>query len=207
MGKGCGWPQFTSAATRFCPGPRLGLCSMPMRATLFTLLCVVCAVASATTIYKWVDESGITHYSDQPHPNATKVDLSQPQTYTAPRAAAQSESQAEPPPADQPPPYVGCAITQPAAGQIYVNLFSVTVQLQIQPQQRDGDRVVISLDGQEVGGLASVGSQFTITPVERGAHSVQAAIQDQNGQTVCRSSSVSFFVRQPSVQSPTRPAR
>ena len=176
-----------------------------MRGRLFTLLCVACAVASATTVYKWVDENGITHYSDQPHPNATKVDLAQPQTYTAPPAAAQSDSQTEPAPPGETPAYVTCAITQPAPNQVYVNLFSVTVQLQISPQQRNGDRVVVSLDGQEVGGLPSVGSQFTITPVERGSHSVQAAIQDENGQTVCRSSSVMFFVRQPSVLAPGRP--
>ncbi len=178
-----------------------------MRGTLFTLLCIACAVASATTVYKWVDETGITHYSDQPHPNATKVDLSKPQTYTAPAAAAQNESQTEPAPASTEPAYGSCAITQPVPDQVYVNVYSLTVQLQISPQQRYGDRVVLTLDGREVGGLPSMGSQFTITPVERGTHAVQAAIQDGAGQTVCRSSLVSFFVRQPSVQSPTRPAR
>ena len=55
-----------------------------MRAILFTLMSVVSAVALCATVYKWVDENGVTHYSDQPHENAEKVQIAQPQTYSAP---------------------------------------------------------------------------------------------------------------------------
>jgi len=52
-----------------------------MRVIMFTLMSVVSAVALSATVYKWVDESGVTHYSDQPHENAEKVTIAQPQTY------------------------------------------------------------------------------------------------------------------------------
>ena len=56
-----------------------------MRAILFTLMSVACAVAFSATVYRWVDENGVTHYSDQPHENAEKVTISAPQTFSAPR--------------------------------------------------------------------------------------------------------------------------
>ena len=46
-----------------------------MRAVMFTLMCmVVSGTALPATVYKWVDADGVTHYSDQPHPGAQKVD-------------------------------------------------------------------------------------------------------------------------------------
>ena len=81
------WRYFTDIATRFCGARRVGLCWSPMRATLFTLMSVAsCAVALAGSVYKWVDENGVTHYSDQPHENAQKVELKAPQTYSAPKS-------------------------------------------------------------------------------------------------------------------------
>ena len=52
-----------------------------MRTLLFTLISLACSLALAATVYKWVDENGVVHYSDQPHPNAQKVQLKAAQTY------------------------------------------------------------------------------------------------------------------------------
>ena len=41
-----------------------------MRTLTFTLMCLVGSLALAATVYRWVDENGVVHYSDQPHPNA-----------------------------------------------------------------------------------------------------------------------------------------
>ena len=55
-----------------------------MRAMIFTLLSMLaCTVTVAATVYRWVDENGVTHYSDQPHENAEKVTVAAPQTYSA----------------------------------------------------------------------------------------------------------------------------
>jgi hypothetical protein len=48
------------------------------------------------------------------------------------------------------------------------------------------------------------GTSFTF-PVVRGQHSVQAVVEDNAGQIVCETSSVTFFVHQPSVQNPHNP--
>lgn len=67
-----------------------------MRRALFTLM-LLAAVAHATTIYKWVDDQGVTHFSDQPFPGAQKVHVDEAQSYTSPALAGASRS--SPPPA------------------------------------------------------------------------------------------------------------
>ncbi len=171
-----------------------------MRGTVFTLMCCMCAVASAATVYKWVDENGITHYSDQPHENAAKVDV-QPQTYTTPPVAAPAAVSKSPAPKEA--AYTSCAIAAPKQEQVFLNTFTVTAQVSVQPGQRAGDRIVLTLDGQPLN-LPSTGEQFTLTEVDRGSHVLQATIQDKDGQTVCQSSAVTFHVRQPSLLAPNR---
>src|SRR4029077_3941372 len=81
-GKGCGWRRSQNAVTRFCGATRAALCSMQMRTLVFTLMSIVCSLALAgVTVYRWVDEQGIVHYSDQPHANAEKVHVNAAQTY------------------------------------------------------------------------------------------------------------------------------
>ena len=52
-----------------------------MRALAFTLLLALCSVTLAATVYRWVDDDGVVHYSDQPHPNAEKMQVHAAQSY------------------------------------------------------------------------------------------------------------------------------
>jgi hypothetical protein len=160
-----------------------------------------CAVASAGTVYKWVDENGITHYSDQPHQNAAKVDVQeQPLTGSvAPRAVPSGRQNA---PSKDAAPYTSCGIASPTPEEVLFNTFTVNARLNVLPQQRANDQVVITLDGKPVPGLPTTGSHFTLTQLDRGTHSLQASITDETGKTVCQSSSVTFYVRQPSRAAP-----
>jgi hypothetical protein len=176
-----------------------------MRTFLFTLMSVACTVAVSATVYKWVDENGVVHFSDQPHENAEKVQLKAPQTYTAPKTPA------GPPPrqgASKPgSAYRSCAISEPTNDQMFMNTDTVTAGVTVQPAVRPGDTAIVTLDGQRVPGVPAGGGQFTISPVDRGTHSIQVTVQDSSGATVCTSPAVTFHVQQPSLQSPTRPIR
>jgi hypothetical protein len=177
-----------------------------MRIFLFTLMSVACTVAVSATVYKWIDENGVVHYSDQPHENAEKVQLKAPQTYSAPKTPAQSQQ----PRRDAAKPaqvYQSCAVSEPANDQMFMNTSEVTAGVSIQPAVRPGDTAIVTLDGQRVPGVPAGGGQFTISPVDRGTHSIQVTVQDSTGATVCTSPSVTFHVQQPSLQSPTRPIR
>jgi len=174
-----------------------------MRAIVFTLLSVLCTAAFAATVYKWVDENGVTHYSDQPHENAQKVTLAQPQTYKAPKPPPEQPSAPAAPKA--PPPYSSCAIAQPANDDTFPNATSVDAAVATNPGVRPGDEVVLLLDGSRVPTFPPSGGGATISGIERGSHSLQVIIRDGNGQVVCQSANITFTVLQPSVLNPANP--
>jgi hypothetical protein len=167
---------------------------------------VACSVASAaTTVYKWVDDKGVTHYSDQPHENADKVQVREPTTYSAqtgPSAAVARAAQSAPQASAPGGPYQSCSLSQPTPDQVFLSAYSVTVVVSSSPALRPGDRVVVALDGRPLTDLAAASTSITINPIDRGTHSVEATIQDSNGQTVCSTSSATFHVRQASLLSP-----
>src|SRR5579871_3241622 len=112
-------------AIRFCGASRGQLCWPPMRIFLFTLMSLGCTVvATAATVYKWVDENGVIHYSDQPHENAQKVELKSPQTYSATKTAP-TPARNSAPPAHTPSTYQSCAVSEPAPDQAFVNTDTV----------------------------------------------------------------------------------
>jgi Domain of unknown function (DUF4124) len=175
-----------------------------MRRRLFTLTSLVCSLALAATVYKWVDEKGVVHYSDQPHPNAQKVNVQAAQTYKETPLAAPGAAPA-PPATAQPAPYQGCAIAQPADDQTFTNVEALTVVVRTDPALRPGDRVFLTLDGQPLNGGAATGSQFTLSPVDRGTHTLQAVVRDSDGGLMCQTPGVTYNVHQPSVLSPANP--
>jgi hypothetical protein len=177
-----------------------------MRTILFTLMCFACALAVAATVYKWVDENGVIHYSDQPHENAEKVQLKAPQTYSAAKGPPSAPATRAPQPSKPAAPaYQSCSISEPTNDQVFMNTSSVNAGVTVLPTIRPGDTAVVTLDGQRVPGVPASGGQFTISPVDRGTHSIQVVIQDAQGNPVCQSPSVTFHVHQPSLQAPQQP--
>jgi hypothetical protein len=173
----------------------------------FAGLGLLCAAALAdnggkTTVYKWVDAQGVVHYSDQPHPHAQKLEISGAQTFSAPPVPASSYT---PSPEEQTQPagpaYQSCAITQPTDQQMLMNVYKATAVVQTSPPLRPGDEVRLFVDGKQITGA---GMSFTF-PVFRGQHSVEAVIQDGTGQIVCETSTITFYVHQPSIQNPHNP--
>ena len=156
------------------------------------------ASAFAATVYKWVDEQGVVHYSDQPHPNAQAVDLKSAQTYkstgtaTSPSAGAAANAQ---PTAS----YRLCELYRPENDEVFLNTDTVVAKVRLDPQLRPGDRIAIGLDGKRV----QTGSSTDATlKVERGSHSLTAVVEDSQGKAMCTTPNVTFHVRQPSKQAP-----
>lgn len=163
---------------------------------------LLCATALAdngvTTVYKWVDAQGVVHYSDQPHPNAQKLEVRGAQTFSA------MPVQSSPAPVEAPaagPVYSSCAISQPTDQQMLMNVYNATAVVASSPPLRPGDQVHLFVDGKVIPGSST---SFTF-PVFRGQHSVQAVIEDSTGQIVCETSSVTFYVHQPSIRNPSNP--
>jgi hypothetical protein len=174
-----------------------------MRIVLFTLMSVACtAVAFSATVYRWVDENGVTHYSDQPHENAEKVHVAPPQTFKAPpvpRTSSQNAQQSQTSPAYQ------CQVVAPANDDTFPNTYSVNTAVQVAPGLQGGDQVFLLMDGVRVPNFPTQGGSFTLSQVDRGQHTLQAVVQDSSGKVVCQSPNVTFTVLQPSVLNPANP--
>lgn len=172
-------------------------------ASVAVLLAPRSAAAQTITTYRWVDAQGVVHYSDTPQPGAQVIQLQSAQTYRAPAAPAPAAAAA---PKDAAGPYQACAVTQPASEASFFAPDAVPIAVQITPGLRPGDQLAVTLDGATLTPVAPGRMQYQVTAPLRGAHTVNVAVQDADGAQVCHSS-LTFYVREPSLLSPLSPAR
>jgi hypothetical protein len=178
----------------------------PTLTLLLTAALALPAAVLAANVYKWVDEKGVTHYSDQPHPKAKEVQVDSAQTYStesSPQASSPSSTAA----ATSAPPYGICEIYRPEADETFQNTSTVTAKVRLEPELRPGDRVAIAVDGKRLTGQPDRALEFVITEVSRGTHSLLVVVEDRQGKAVCTAPAVQFHVHQPSVQAPVRSSR
>src|SRR5882724_2041421 len=142
---------------------RAGLSSAPMRATPVTLLplalWLLAGAAMATTVYKWVDEQGVTHYSDQPHPQAQVIEVQSVQSVRSSPAPVVSTGNRT---ASGGPQY-SCELFRPENDEVFLNTSTITAKLRVEPQLSSGDQVAIAVDGKRVDGQPNTGSEFVLT--------------------------------------------
>jgi hypothetical protein len=156
---------------------------------------------SAASVYKWVDENGVTHYSDQPHAGAMKLHVEGAQTYTAqsssPTYTPSSQNGVQP--AQTP---AVCAIESPNGDEMLMNEHSVTGHARFDPTPGAADQILLFLDGKALSGAVDSRGAFTIPEVDRGTHTLALQVVSRGGQVLCQSSSITFHVHQPSSQAP-----
>jgi hypothetical protein len=165
------------------------------------------AGATASEMWRWVDERGVVHYSDRPRPGAERVDIRSIQSYEAPelparpeRLATQDEAAAS--------PYTRIAIESPANGETLWNIGGeLSVSLAVEPPLLGEHTLRLYLDGQQVGGVPQGPQQFTIGNVFRGERSLRASIVDAQGRELAESATVVFYVHQTSTLNPASPSR
>ncbi|HTX23069.1 MAG TPA: DUF4124 domain-containing protein [Steroidobacteraceae bacterium] len=166
------------------------------------MLCASAAATAGTTVYTWVDAQGVVHYSDQPHAGAKKINVQSAPTYAAPPVAAVGKSNSTTSQQQQP----ACSFESPTDQQMLMNAWSVSGRVHV-PQEARGGHVVLMLDGAVLPGVADAGGSFTISQIDRGAHTLAAQVLDANGQVVCEAPSVTFYVHQPNLNTPTSPSQ
>lgn len=176
-----------------------------MRTALLLLLAAsgLTGTASAADVWKWVDSSGVTHYSDQPAPGAIKIEVragnvaeSRSTSVGTPRSAAGDDS------ADA-TRYRDFAIYRPEVDQSIINTGGqVNVEIRIDPAVQPLHTLSLYLDGKLVTGSAPNALSYVLTEVPRGVHSVTAVIRDGTGKTIQETAPVGFNVRQESVANP-----
>jgi Domain of unknown function (DUF4124) len=184
-----------------------------MRTALILLLAIAATSAHADTktVWKWVDERGVTHYSDQPVPGATQVQLNVG-TSSRPRPSAEPSAPSAPSAPQQPAAstaastervYRNFEIWKPLREETIANTGGVVqVNVRVDPALNPQHRLSLYLDGKLVEGFPRNTTDFELKEVARGMHSVVAIILDPAGTKVQETSPIVFHVRQESVANP-----
>jgi hypothetical protein len=156
--------------------------------------------ASATALaqaYTWVDEEGITHYSDRPQEGARQVNLSEYSRNTGAQLYRQRPTRAPADDAEEgtgPFKYESLAVASPGPEETLWNIEGVlNVSLALSPGLQSGHRVRVYFDGQprEVSS-----SNIQIEDVYRGVHNIQVEVIDETGKLMIRSQTNRFYVQQ-----------
>jgi hypothetical protein len=182
-----------------------------MKTRILVLLSCLLAFASQAQetkkeLWKWTDSNGVVHYSDVPGPGAVKVDLAvteaQPRPAVAAPAAGPSSSTAAKPAAPATVTYTSLEIWQPEDQASYFDAdTTVNVRLRSDPAIAADDSLLLYLDGKLVEGPRNA-LEYSLSGVERGAHSLTAQVLDIKGKEKIRSKSVVFYIKQTTTIAP-----
>ncbi len=157
------------------------------------------------TVYRWVDEQGVTHFADraptalqaaevkQEILNTRREHTTKPARTSAHRAAKLRNTQAT--------SYQKIVITGLKAQQTIQYLQRITLNVQTSPVLQPQDRLVVLVDDKQFAGPSS-GPVLTIHSPQlyRGAHSLIVVVVDNEGKALARSKAIPFYVRQASSQ-------
>jgi hypothetical protein len=166
---------------------------------ILLLLALLASTAGASEIYKWIDDDGVVHYSDQPRDGAERVNLPKANTISAPIHNRTNTAGDESAPAETGPfSYESLTVTSPAAEETLWNIEGVlNVSLAVTPALQPGHQVRVYHNGElqeDVRGLS-----FQLQEVWRGVHNLQAEILDESGKMMIRSQPNRFYVQQNTV--------
>lgn len=164
--------------------------------SILLLMALLVSAAAIADVYKWTDEDGVVHYSDQPHPGAERIQISGTNTYSAP--AARSRDTSDVVESTEFDGYESLTISNPGAEETLWNIEGVlNVSLSVTPALQPGHQVRVYFDGnpREVAGLS-----FQIEEVFRGVHNIQAEILDETGKLMIRTQPNRFYVQQNSIR-------
>jgi len=168
------------------------------------VLASLCAVSTAlATTYVRVEKDGSKTYSDRPLPGGQPIDLQPAQSYSAPPQPSTGSRIGYAQEEVDNFTYGSCTVT-PANDSTFNNPESVPISVATSPPLRPNDTVILKVDGQNAGPPGTM--NFTMTPVNRGTHTVSVTITSRTGRQVC-SASASFHVMRPSVNSPVNRPR
>jgi len=170
---------------------------MIRRLALTVTLCLLASLALAE-IYKSIDENGKVIYTDNPRGNQKieKVDLpavnSQPATpilqkKSAPEAKATKTS---------------LVIVSPANNaQIPTGQFEIPVRITVQPKLAKGQRIQLMLNDKAFG-QPTTQMNTVLRNVFRGEHQLSAALLDNKGRVLTKSSAITLYVQRQTVNRP-----
>jgi hypothetical protein len=176
-----------------------------MRQLASFLLIAIVLPAAAADIWRWKDENGVVHYSDQPTPGAERVNHG---AASAPAASTAATAPPESPPKPAQPAeqfrYSSCTVIAPLNDEVFNAVNTVGVSLELTPGLRPDHRVQLLYDGAVYADWPARTTGSELKGLYRGTHTLAVKVLDTDGRTLCAGPAISFHLRQPSILSPGR---
>ncbi|SEG45984.1 DUF4124 domain-containing protein [Halopseudomonas aestusnigri] len=182
------------------------------RTLIFALCSALIFSQSATAeIYTWTDAEGNTVYSDQPSPNARRIEVSAPNAMEPPRPSPSynqpDESSSNSAAAQG--RYRRLEITSPANDSaVRANDGNLILGIAIDPPLRTGALLRARVDGtlsaQALPGSGQTEASLTLPNLDRGSHQIEAVITNTSGEELSASSPITVHVQRTSLNQPGR---
>lgn len=158
----------------------------------------------AETVYKTVDEHGNIVFSDKPTAGAEEIKIKEAQSFDIPDTKLfdyKSTREEEPESETQ---YSNLVITSPNSDStIHSNEGNVNVSIEIEPALNEKDLLVLFMDGKQL--AIAEASEFLLTNIDRGSHTIEVAIKNEKNKILLRSEKVVFHLRKMSKLFPNSP--
>lgn len=168
----------------------------------FVFIFLSAQALGADAVYRWVDRDGVIHYGARPPAKDAKP-AALPQLQTYPSRAGQ---RALPLPSLDAAPKPTALIKEmrilaPVQDEIFRDpQAGISVAVAVLPALPAGAGVVFYLDGAAKNAKPMTATSTTFNNVERGEHSVGAAVVDASGKELMRAAPVTFHSKPPSAR-------
>lgn len=155
------------------------------------ILALLLPLVAQAEVYRWVDESGNVTYSDRPHQGSEKVKLPPITTYE-PQTTEGSQNAA---PGTKPATAtVTLQITSPKPDEsIWSTAGIVDLTFEVTPELGTAHHIAILLDGKG-DPVSSPSTNFRISNMDRGTHTVTAWVADAAGKRLSQTMAVTFHL-------------
>jgi hypothetical protein len=172
--------------------------------TILMIALLILSTNCLATVYRWVDENGKVHYSDEPKANAEVIEINEE---TQNSIAIKTPPKATIAPKEDTQISYKISIVSPQEeATIRDNNGEFTVNVSVSPQLPRGVKMILLVDG--VAALEPQTSPiFKLTGIYRGEHNLVVNVVTQNGKVLASSSPRKIFLHQASVFSPANKAR
>lgn len=171
----------------------------------FVLSALVAVNVLADTIYKYRDAQGRVIYSDQPQPGAVEQSqLPSLNTMAPNEPQAYPSSTREPDPNREPATFdydVRIETPQPETG-VPPGQRDLTISVSVEPELAAGHALAYYQNNDLL--LQTRERQLVIEEILRGAHTLEVAVINENGDVLSRAEPVVVYVHRVSVNSPAR---
>jgi len=173
--------------------------------TLLSALCLL-PLAAAAEIYKYVDDNGVTHYTDKPPVKGAKP-AALPPLQTIPSSESLQSPASTPAKKKKPPIDYVLAIASPAPEQTFRDTTGeVSVSVSVQPALAEGYGLMYYVDGKAATAEPVGSTGFSLSGLERGSHAIAVALVDPDGEEVARAG-VNVHLKPPTAKPQVAPPR